>query len=418
MEYIKEILLDAGAMNGIYGVVIHNDAGSMNGKQYVEWLKNRDLELGIAHWYIDRNYSAQVIKNTNVGWHTANPEGNGHYIGYEVCESMSTSDEDFLKNEEEVFRQVAKDMKILGITPTRNTVRLHKEFSKTTCPHRSWDLHGKSVNSVKDYFISRIQNYIDNPDTPGSGTSQSSGNSTVTKPENSDTPSTTSGVASTTASAYSGHIWRYNDFGFSLGQRTQKQGQQNTSVNTQIQDSGNSSPNGSTAINTGQIKGKASQSVSKALNPSNWNSLTDGGVGGIDVDGAFGAQCFDLANYYMMNMDIGWDRTDIDTWLNYNFILQYKSQFERLGWKIIEHPTFKQLSIGAITFENDQGVGMGDIEYGGHTEMITSIEGNLVSFLTQNPASPNIVTIDTGGKPRGSGYAIQAIAIPPNNLVR
>ena len=53
MEYIKEILLDAGAMNGIYGVVIHNDAGSRNGKQYVEWLKNRDLTLGIAHGYRD-----------------------------------------------------------------------------------------------------------------------------------------------------------------------------------------------------------------------------------------------------------------------------------------------------------------------------------------------------------------------------
>ena len=418
MEYIKEILLDAGAMNGIYGVVIHNDAGSRNGKQYVEWLKNRDLTLGIAHWYIDRNYSAQVIENTNIGWHTANQEGNGHYIGYEVCESMSTSDEDFLKNEEEVFRQVAKDMKSLGITPNRDTVRLHKEFSSTTCPHRSWDLHGQTVDSVKDYFISRIQHYMDNPDSSSSGTSQSSGNSTNTKPANSDKPSATPGEASTTASAQSGHIWRYNDFGISIGQRKQKQGQQNTSVNDQLQDSGNSSTDGSVSTNTGQLKGKASQAVSKALDSANWNSLTDGGVGGIDVDGAFGAQCFDLANYYLMNMDIGWDRLSVDAWGSYNFVLQYKSQFERLGWKIVEHPTFEQLSIGAITFENDQGVGLGEINSGGHTETITSIEGNLVSFLTQNYASPNISTIDTGGTPRGTGYAIQLIAIPPDNLVK
>jgi len=418
MEYIKEILLDAGAMNGIYGVVIHNDAGSRNGKQYVEWLKNRDLTLGIAHWYIDRNYSAQVIENTNIGWHTANQEGNGHYIGYEVCESMSASDEDFLKNEEEVFRQVAKDMKSLGITPNRDTVRLHKEFSSTTCPHRSWDLHGQTVDSVKDYFISRIQHYMDNPDSSSSGTSQSSGNSTNTKPANSDKPSATPGEASTTASAQSGHIWRYNDFGISIGQRKQKQGQQNTSVNDQLQDSGNSSTDGSVSTNTGQLKGKASQAVSKALDSANWNSLTDGGVGGIDVDGAFGAQCFDLANYYLMNMDIGWDRLSVDAWGSYNFVLQYKSQFERLGWKIVEHPTFEQLSIGAITFENDQGVGLGEINSGGHTETITSIEGNLVSFLTQNYASPNISTIDTGGTPRGTGYAIQLIAIPPDNLVK
>jgi hypothetical protein len=39
MEYIKEILLDAGAMNGIYGVVIHNDAGSMNRKQKLKLIQ-------------------------------------------------------------------------------------------------------------------------------------------------------------------------------------------------------------------------------------------------------------------------------------------------------------------------------------------------------------------------------------------
>ena len=160
MEYINESLLNRGTMNGIYGAVIHNDAGSMTPKQYVAWLKTRDLRKGIAHYYGNRNQMARVIDTNKVGWHTANEEGNGHYIGYEVCESLSASDADFLANEEAVFKQVAEDFKFYGITPNRNTVRLHKEFTSTSCPHRSWALHGQSVNTVKDYFISRIKSYM------------------------------------------------------------------------------------------------------------------------------------------------------------------------------------------------------------------------------------------------------------------
>ena len=152
MEYINESLLNRGTMNGIYGAVIHNDYGRMTPKQYVAWLKTRNLELGIAHYYGNRNQMARVIDTNKVAWHTASDEGNGHYIGYEVCESLSASDADFLANEEAVFKQVAEDFKFYGIVPNRNTVRLHKEFTSTSCPHRSWELHGKSTNAVKDYL--------------------------------------------------------------------------------------------------------------------------------------------------------------------------------------------------------------------------------------------------------------------------
>ena len=160
MEYINESLLNAGTMNGIYGAVIHNDYGSMTPKQYVAWLKTRNLELGIAHYYGNRNQMARVIDTNKVAWHTASSEGNGHYIGYEVCESLSASDADFLANEEAVFKQVAEDFKFYGIAPNRNTVRLHKEFTSTSCPHRSWELHGRELNAVKDYFISRIKAHM------------------------------------------------------------------------------------------------------------------------------------------------------------------------------------------------------------------------------------------------------------------
>ena len=160
MEYINESLLNRGTMNGIYGAVIHNDAGSMTPKQCVAWLKTRDLRKGIAHYYGNRNQMARVIDTNKVAWHTANDEGNGHYMGYEICESLSASDADFRLNEEAVLKQVAEDFLFYGIPTNRNTVRLHKEFSSTTCPHRSWALHGQEVNAVKDYFIERIKFYM------------------------------------------------------------------------------------------------------------------------------------------------------------------------------------------------------------------------------------------------------------------
>lgn len=160
-------------VGNVKGVVIHNDAGSMTAKQYVNWLANKTvngLTAGFAHYYGDRNTMARVEDTYNMAWHTANPDGNANYIGYEVCQSMSASTEDFLANEQAVFKQVAEDLKYYGLPVNRDTVRLHKEFSSTDCPHRSWDLHGQSVNAVKDYFISQISIYynggtVDTTDT-------------------------------------------------------------------------------------------------------------------------------------------------------------------------------------------------------------------------------------------------------------
>lgn len=222
--------------------------------------------------------------------------------------------------------------------------------------------------------------------------------------------------SSTTVGNNGTHLWRFNDFAMWNGDT--KQGSTNSAVNNDINNSGNSSPNGSGSNNSGQLSGNLKEAVDKALDSSNWNATTDSGNPGIDVDGfpaGRAAQCFDLANYYLMSLGIGWDRTKVDAWGVFNFPLQYKSQFESLGWKLIEHPSLSQLVPGSITFENDQGVGLGEVEYGGHTEIITSIEGNNISFLTQNPNSPTIVTVDGGGEPKGYGYRIQLIAVPPGS---
>lgn len=157
------------------GVVIHNDAGSIyaTAAQYVNALavmSPTQLANGFAHYYIDRNTIARVEDTFNAAWHTANPDGNLNYVGYEVCQSMGASDTDFLANEQMTFKQVAEDMNFWGMQPNRDTVRLHKEFVPTACPHRSWELHGKETNAVKDYFICQIKKYMGNPNE-GNGNS-------------------------------------------------------------------------------------------------------------------------------------------------------------------------------------------------------------------------------------------------------
>ncbi len=154
---INESLMDVGRLVSIDGVVIHNDAGSMAANQYVEWLRYRNKNLGIAHYYIDRNCIARVIDTFNIGYHTGEWNSNQRYIGYEVCQSMSASDQDFIANEDMTLMQATEDLLFYGLSINWDTVRLHHEFVSTACPHRSLELHGNSTASLKKYFIERMQ---------------------------------------------------------------------------------------------------------------------------------------------------------------------------------------------------------------------------------------------------------------------
>ena len=149
--------MDAGRLESIDFVVIHNDAGSMTPEQYVDWLRYRDKSLGIAHYYCNCNTIARVIDTFNIGYHTGDWWSNCRSIGYEVCESMKVSDEEFLQNEDVTLMQATEDLIYYGLPINTSTVRLHHEFVPTTCPHRSMELHGNSTESVKNYFVSRMQ---------------------------------------------------------------------------------------------------------------------------------------------------------------------------------------------------------------------------------------------------------------------
>ena len=157
VKKINESLMNVGPLVSIDGVVIHNDAGSGSAEWYVNWLRTRNKNLGIAHYYITKDTIARVIDTNLIGYHTGEWNSNQRYIGYEVCQSMSASDNDFLANEDMTLMQATEDLLFYGLPINANTVRLHHEFVPTSCPHRSMALHGNTTASVKAYFIQRMQ---------------------------------------------------------------------------------------------------------------------------------------------------------------------------------------------------------------------------------------------------------------------
>lgn len=160
VEKIHESLMeDSGYLIEVAFVVIHNDAGSMTPVQYIEWLRNRDKALGIAHYYCSRESIVRVVNTNHIAYHTGDWWSNIRSIGYEVCESMKVSDEEFLENEDMALMQATEDLLFYGLPITTATVRLHHEFVSTSCPHRSLALHGGTMESVKEYFVTRMNDF-------------------------------------------------------------------------------------------------------------------------------------------------------------------------------------------------------------------------------------------------------------------
>lgn len=151
------VMKDSGFLESFDFVVIHNDAGRMKPQRYISFLRNRDKSLGIAHFYCNRDTIVQVVPIENIGYHTGDSWSNCRSVGYEVCESLSASDEEFLQNEDVTLLKAAADLVEAGMPISRETVRLHHEFVPTSCPHRSMELHGGTTESVRSYFIERMQ---------------------------------------------------------------------------------------------------------------------------------------------------------------------------------------------------------------------------------------------------------------------
>jgi len=63
------------------------------------------------------------------------------------------------------------------LNPDSAVFPLHRELSSTSCPHRAWDLHGKGVAAIKQYFVDQIKKYYSGDST--SNNNSGSSNSTV-----------------------------------------------------------------------------------------------------------------------------------------------------------------------------------------------------------------------------------------------
>ena len=158
IKILREFVMEnSGFLESFDFVVIHNDAGRMKPQRYISFLRNRDKALGIAHFYCNRDTIVQVVPIENIGYHTGDWWSNCRSVGYEVCESLSASDEEFLQNEDVTLLKAAADLVEAGMPISRETVRLHHEFVPTSCPHRSMELHGGTTESVRSYFIERMK---------------------------------------------------------------------------------------------------------------------------------------------------------------------------------------------------------------------------------------------------------------------
>lgn len=165
-------IINKTIFNGIAGArpterpkyyIMHNDAGSMSAESYVDWLQSRydngQSELGFAHYYITRNTIARVEDTYNGTWSAANYDANMNSLSYEVCQQFGTSDNEFIENENMVLMQMAEDMTYYGDTPNYYNIKFHNEFSSTSCPARSLELHGGDNDSLRDYVIGKIKYY-------------------------------------------------------------------------------------------------------------------------------------------------------------------------------------------------------------------------------------------------------------------
>ena len=150
------------------GAIIHNDAGRMSATDYITWLKNArtpgtsKAELGFANYYIDRNSIVRVATTTIGGYAAANPYYNKNFLHYEVCQQLGATDEEWLANERAVFMQVAEDFHYYGLKPSKDTIALHHDVSRTgtSCPQRSMKTHGNSYPKVREYFIAQVAYYM------------------------------------------------------------------------------------------------------------------------------------------------------------------------------------------------------------------------------------------------------------------
>ena len=139
------------------GVCFHNDAGSAqaNISFYEGWLPNHNPKKGFAHAYVAEDGILMVEDLDYRAYHCGDSYGNTNFLSIEVCQSKGDK-YTFLENEKKALDLAAEWFMIYGITPSKDTVKIHVDFSPTSCPHRSQEIHG-SGEACRNYFIAELK---------------------------------------------------------------------------------------------------------------------------------------------------------------------------------------------------------------------------------------------------------------------
>lgn len=136
------------------GVCFHNDAGSASANCgfYEGWLPNHNPESGFAHAYVADDGVLMAEDLANKAWHCGSTYGNTYYLSIEICQSMG-DEQVFKENEQKALDLAASWFKLYGWGVNSDTVKVHREFTATSCPHRSDELHG----DAKEYFMMELE---------------------------------------------------------------------------------------------------------------------------------------------------------------------------------------------------------------------------------------------------------------------
>lgn len=375
-------------------IIIHHNAGTDDATARRTWYVSTGAGTS-AHYQITPDKIWGCVGEESVAFHAGNYAMNKRSIGLEHLNNKGAPEwtiaEETYKNSAKLIADICSRY---SIPIDRSCILKHSEVSDnpTQCPG------GIDI----DKLISLANDVANGTDIDKSNTTDE------TKPANTDS---TDNTATTATSTDLNGAWRFNDFIFGNVGKSSK-----SDTKSEVDNGQNTG--GSTGT-VGQLGGLAGGAVQWCLNSANWNAFTDTGnpgiyvpATGIDYGGSYSstygwAQCFQLAAAYIQQMGLD---PSIAAGGGNDFPRggSRRSYFESHGWTVIDNPTFSQLSIGAITYETNP-----------HTEMIVSIEGNAVTFLSQNTPSPGLFTVDTGGTPLGfSNHTIAAIAIPPDSLIK
>ena len=145
------------------GICFHNDAGSASADSdfYAGWLPNHNPADGFAHMYVAEDGTLLAEDLDYRAYHCGNSYGNENYLSIEICQSMG-DEQIFRSNEQKAFDLAARIFLFYGWEPNSETVKLHRDFATTECPHRTQELHGEGEVS-RNYIIAELKRRLECP---------------------------------------------------------------------------------------------------------------------------------------------------------------------------------------------------------------------------------------------------------------